>query len=175
MWDGEDRSQYANTSYEGFLNALVDSGELTDEELYNILLNDNTMEEELEDTGEDAGVDISDDLQEDAKSETGTASFYKIRQRDSVNIDSLLEKASQGINSQESEYIVVKEVNLTPEEMQEVTSNLSKPQAFLQGVEPIDRKNYPFNVVKVTSESSPYTLLIDNVGYNYPRYVSVIQ
>ena len=175
MWDGEDRSQYANTSYEGFLNALVDSGELTDEELYNILLNDNTMEEELEDTGEDAGVDISDDLQEDAKSETGTSSFYKIRQRDSVNIDSLLEKASQGINSQESEYIVVKEVNLTPEEMQEVTSNLSKPQAFLQGVEPIDRKNYPFNVVKVTSESSPYTLLIDNVGYNYPRYVSVIQ
>lgn len=175
MWDGEDRSQYANTSYEGFLNALVDSGELADEELYNILLNDNTMEEELEDTGEDAGVDISDDLQEDAKSETGTSSFYKIRQRDSVNIDSLLEKASQGINSQESEYIVVKEVNLTPEEMQEVTSNLSKPQAFLQGVEPIDRKNYPFNVVKVTSESSPYTLLIDNVGYNYPRYVSVIQ
>lgn len=171
MWNGEDRSQYANTSYEGFLNALVDSGELADEELYNILLNDNTMEEELEDTG----VDISDDLQEDAKSETGTSSFYKIRQRDSVNIDSLLEKASQGINSQESEYIVVKEVNLTPEEMQEVTSNLSKPQAFLQGVEPIDRKNYPFNVVKVTSESSPYTLLIDNVGYNYPRYVSVIQ
>lgn len=127
--------------------------------------------EELEDTD----VDISDELEEDAQSETGTASFYKIRQRDSVDIDSLLEKASQGINSQESEYIVVKEVNLTPEEMQEVTSNLSKPQAFLQGVEPIDRKNYPFNVVKVTSESSPYTLLIDPVGYMYPRYVSVIQ
>ena len=125
--------------------------------------------EELEDTG----VDISDELEEDAQSETGTASFYKIRQREPLSIEDVNEKIANGGNSQESEYIVVKEINLTPDEMQALTSDLSKPQEFLQGIEPIDRKNYPFNVVKVTSEVGP-TLLIDPVGYNYSRYIAII-
>ncbi len=125
--------------------------------------------EELEDTG----VDISDELEEDAQSETGTASFYKIRQREPLSIEDVNEKIANGGNSQESEYIVVKEINLTPDEMQSLTSDLSKPQEFLQGIEPIDRKNYPFNVVKVTSEVGP-TLLIDPVGYNYSRYIAII-
>ena len=38
--DKKDRHIYANTSYEGFLNSLVDSGELTDEDLYDVLLNE---------------------------------------------------------------------------------------------------------------------------------------
>ena len=59
--------------------------------------------------------------------------------------------------------------------MKSLLDDLSKPQMFLQGVEPIDRKNYAFNVVKVTSPSSPYTLFIDNVGYDYPRYVAIKQ
>ena len=59
--------------------------------------------------------------------------------------------------------------------MNNLLSNLSKPQSFLQNVESIDRKNYAFNVVKVTSPNSQYTLLIDSVGYDYPRYVAVQQ
>ena len=112
---------------------------------------------------------------EESQSETGTGSFYKVRQREPVNIDNLLEKAANGANTQESEYIVVKTEELPQDEMDNLLSDLSKPQAFLQNVEPIDRKNYAFNVVKVTSPSSPYTLFIDPVGYNYPRYVSISQ
>ena len=112
---------------------------------------------------------------EESQSETGTGSFYKVRQREPVNIDNLLEKAANGANTQESEYIVVKTEELSQEEMDSLLSDLSKPQSFLQNIEPIDRKNYAFNVVKVTSPSSPYTLFIDPVGYNYPRYVSISQ
>ena len=112
---------------------------------------------------------------EESQSETGTGSFYKVRQREPVNIDNLLEKAANGANTQESEYIVVKTEELSQEDMDSLLSDLSKPQSFLQNVEPIDRKNYAFNVVKVTSPSSPYTLFIDPVGYNYPRYISISQ
>lgn len=112
---------------------------------------------------------------EDSQSETGTGSFYKVRQREPVNIDNLLEKAANGANTQESEYIVVKTEELSQEDMDNLLSDLSKPQSFLQNIEPIDRKNYAFNVVKVTSPSSPYTLFIDPVGYNYPRYISISQ
>lgn len=123
----------------------------------------------------EVNIDDNEELEEDVQSETGSASFYKIRQRENISIDSLLDKVSNGANSQESEYIVVKDLDLSDEEMNNLLSNLSKPQPFLQGIEPIDRKNYAFNVVKVKSASSPYTLLIDNVGYDYPRYVSIQQ
>lgn len=123
-------------------------------------------------------VDVDDDeetLNEDAQSETGTASFYKVRQREPMDINNLIEKANSGANAQESEFIVVKEQELSEDEMNDFLSDLSKPQPFLQDVEPIDRKNYAFNVVKVTSSSSPYTLYVDPVGYSYPRYVAVSQ
>ncbi len=120
-------------------------------------------------------VDDEETLNEDAQSETGTASFYKVRQREPMDINNLIEKANSGANAQESEFIVVKEQELSEDEMNDFLSDLSKPQPFLQGVEPIDRKNYAFNVVKVTSSSSPYTLYVDPVGYSYPRYVAVSQ
>ena len=123
----------------------------------------------------EVNIDDNEELEEDVQSETGSASFYKIRQRENISINSLLDKASSGANAQESEYIVVKEIDLSDEEMNNLLSNLSKPQPFLQGIEPVDRKNYAFNAVKVKSTSSPYTLLIDNVGYDYPRYVSIQQ
>lgn len=135
---------------------------------------ENTTDEPEETTVE---VDLDDEetLNEDAQSETGTASFYKVRQREPMDINNLIEKANSGANAQESEFIVVKEQELSEDEMNDFLSDLSKPQPFLQDVEPIDRKNYAFNVVKVTSSSSPYTLYVDNVGYNYPRYVAVSQ
>lgn len=120
-------------------------------------------------------VETKEELNEDVQSETGTASFYKVRQREAVNIDDLINKSSEGANAQESDYIVVKEENLDEQSMNDLLSDLSKPQAFLQNIEAVDRKNYPFNVVKVASSSSPYTLLIDPVGYSYPRYISLSQ
>ena len=129
---------------------------------------------ETAETDEEA-VDIEDEssLNEDAQQETGSASFYKIRQREPISVEQLADKTSSMSNSQESEYIVVKEVTLSPEDMNSLTSDLSKAQSFLQGVEPVDRKNYAFNVVKVTSNGSAYTLLIDPVGYDYCRYVAI--
>ena len=138
---------------------------------------DNSDEEvkEADELPEEPNEVEPEESSEDNQSETGTASFYKIRQRELVSIDDLLDKAAQGTNSQESEYIVVKEQELSEDEMNNLLSNLSKPQSFLQNVESIDRKNYAFNVVKVTSPNSQYTLLIDSVGYDYPRYVAVQQ
>lgn len=132
---------------------------------------------EPEETNADVEVDLDDEetLNEDAQSETGTASFYKVRQREPMDINNLIEKANSGANAQESEFIVVKEQELSEDEMNDFLSDLSKPQPFLQDVEPIDRKNYAFNVVKVTSSSSPYTLYVDPVGYSYPRYISLSQ
>ena len=151
--------------------------------------NSDEGEADLDMTDDDEEVTEADELPEEpaentetpaednkeSQSETGTGSFYKVRQREPVNVDNLLEKAANGANTQESEYIVVKTEELPQEEMDNLLSDLSKPQSFLQNVEPIDRKNYAFNVVKVTSPSSPYTLFIDPVGYNYPRYVSISQ
>lgn len=138
---------------------------------------DNSDEEvkEADELPEEPNEVEPEESSEDNQSETGTASFYKIRQREPVSIDDLLDKTAQGTNSQESEYIVVKEQELSEDEMNNLLSNLSKPQSFLQNVESIDRKNYAFNVVKVTSPNSQYTLLIDSVGYDYPRYVAVQQ
>lgn len=140
--------------------------DMTDEEV-------NEADELPEEPAENAETPVENN--EESQSETGTGSFYKVRQREPVNIDNLLEKAANGANTQESEYIVVKTEELSQEDMDSLLSDLSKPQAFLQNVEPIDRKNYAFNVVKVTSPSSPYTLFIDPVGYNYPRYISISQ
>lgn len=138
----------------------------------------NADQSDANDPKEDEAPSTSDDkedLQEDVQSETGTASFYKVRQKDPVSIEDILNRSAQGANAQESEYIVVKEVNLDKESMDALLSDLSKPQSFCQGVEPVDRKNYAFNVVKVSSDSSPYTLLVDSVGYDYPRYVGILQ
>ena len=91
--------------------------------------------DDIETAEDDVEVNIDDneELEEDVQAETGSASFYKIRQRENISIDSLLDKASNGANSQESEYIVVKDLDLSDEEMNNLLSNLSKPQTFLQG------------------------------------------
>ena len=133
-----------------------------------LVIENNPLEEDDIDTPEEqANTEDSE-----PQAETGTASFFKIRQRDPISINDLNEKAASGVGAQESEYIVVKEINLSEDEAQDLMNNLSKPQNFLQGIEPIDRKNYAFNPVKVNTPSQ--TLLIDPVGYGYPRYVALI-
>lgn len=109
------------------------------------------------------------------QSETGEASFFKVRQSEPVNIETLQSKLASGIDTQASSYIVVEERTIPKEEMEAYLSDLSKPQSFLQNIGTIDRKNYPFNVVKLKANGIPYTLLVDPVGYDYGRYIAIVQ
>lgn len=109
------------------------------------------------------------------QSETGEASFFKVRQSEPVNIETLQSKLASGIDTQASPYIVVEERTVPKEEMEAYLSDLSKPQSFLQNIGTIDRKNYPFNVVKLKANGIPYTLLVDPVGYDYGRYIAIVQ
>lgn len=109
------------------------------------------------------------------QSETGEASFFKVRQSEPVNIETLQSKLASGIDTQASPYIVVEERIIPKEEMEAYLSDLSKPQSFLQNIGTIDRKNYPFNVVKLKANGIPYTLLVDPVGYDYGRYIAIVQ
>lgn len=109
------------------------------------------------------------------QSETGEASFFKVRQSEPVNIETLQSKLASGVDTQASSYIVVEERTVPKEEMEAYLSDLSKPQSFLQNIGTIDRKNYPFNVVKLKADGVPYTLLVDPVGYDYGRYIAIAQ
>lgn len=109
------------------------------------------------------------------QSETGEASFFKVRQSEPVNIETLQAKMNSSENTQTSSYIVVEERTIPKEEMEAYLSDLSKPQSFLQNAGTIDRKNYPFNVIKLKADGVPYTLLVDPVGYDYGRYVAIVQ
>ena len=109
------------------------------------------------------------------QSETGEASFFKVRQSEPVNIETLQSKLASGVDTQASSYIVVEERTIPKEEMEAYLSDLSKPQSFLQNIGTIDRKNYPFNVVKLKADGVPYTLLVDPVGYDYGRYIAIVQ
>ena len=109
------------------------------------------------------------------QSETGEASFFKVRQSEPVNIETLQSKLASGIDTQASPYIVVEERTIPKEKMEAYLSDLSKPQSFLQNIGTIDRKNYPFNVVKLKANGIPYTLLVDPVGYDYGRYIAIVQ
>lgn len=109
------------------------------------------------------------------QSETGEASFFKVRQSEPVDIETLQAKMNSSENTQTSSYIVVEERTIPKEEMEAYLSDLSKPQSFLQNAGTIDRKNYPFNVIKLKADGVPYTLLVDPVGYDYGRYVAIVQ
>lgn len=109
------------------------------------------------------------------QSETGEASFFKVRQSEPVNIETLQSKLASGVDTQASSYIVVEERTIPKEEMEAYLSDLSKPQSFLQNIGTIDRKNYPFNVVKLKADGVPYTILVDPVGYDYGRYIAIAQ
>lgn len=109
------------------------------------------------------------------QSETGEASFFKVRQSEPVDIETLQAKMNSSENTQTSSYIVVEERTIPKEEMEAYLLDLSKPQSFLQNAGTIDRKNYPFNVIKLKADGVPYTLLVDPVGYDYGRYVAIVQ
>jgi hypothetical protein len=115
-------------------------------------------------------VPVEDEL---PTSETGNAIFMKIRPKQPTNIESLRQRTFDG-DTPESNYIVVDNIDLNDEDWNDLTSDLTKQQSYLSGIQPIDRKNYSFNVVKLTNAESNFDLLVDPLGYNYPRYIAII-
>lgn len=115
-------------------------------------------------------VPVEDEL---PTSETGNAIFMKIRPKQPTNIESLRQRTFDG-DTPESNYIVVDNIDLNDEDWNDLTSDLTKQQSYLSGIKPIDRKNYSFNVVKLTNAESNFDLLVDPLGYNYPRYIAII-
>ena len=137
---------------------------------------DDTLPAEPNETGEPTPTESKPEEEPiENQSETGEASFFKVRQSEPVNIETLQSKLASGIDTQASPYIVVEERTIPKEEMEAYLSDLSKPQSFLQNIGTIDRKNYPFNVVKLKANGIPYTLLVDPVGYDYGRYIAIVQ
>lgn len=137
---------------------------------------DDTLPAEPNESGEPTPAENkSEEEPVENQSETGEASFFKVRQSEPVNIETLQSKLASGVDTQASSYIVVEERTIPKEEMEAYLSDLSKPQSFLQNIGTIDRKNYPFNVVKLKADGVPYTILVDPVGYDYGRYIAIAQ
>lgn len=140
------------------------------------------QEDELpEEPGNEVDTDIDindipeepiDQETEESQAETGSATFLKIRPNQHSNIENVREKNLDG-DTPQSNYIVVDTIDLSPEQFDDFISDLSKPQSFLTGIQSLDRKNYSFNVVKITSSAADYTLLVDPLGYDYARYISI--
>ena len=138
-------------------------------------ITDEPMEEaELPEEPEEYEGEPTPEEEEDIQTETGDAVFVKIRPKQDASIEDIRVKMMDG-DTPVSSYIVVGEKTLTDEEWNTLLENLTTPQPWLEGIKPIDRKNYSFNVLKVTNPNAEFTLLIDPLGYSYPRYLSVIE
>lgn len=132
--------------------------------------------EELENPIEqDADISQEDrEAIEDSKSETGSAKFQKIKPNSGVSVEDIRETTKEGTVQADSSYIVVEERELSDEEFNGFTEDLSQNEDFFVGITPIDRKNYAFNVIKITNQNSTFDILADPVGYNYARYVAIV-
>ena len=128
-------------------------------------------EDELPDEPEENEIPTEPE-EELPEAETGSAIFMKVRPKQSVSIEDLRNRQLDG-DTPTSSYIVVDTLDLSPEEFNDLSSNLSEQRSYLEGIQALDRKNYSFNVIKITSRDSNYDLLIDPLGYNYPRYVAI--
>ena len=119
-------------------------------------------------------ISIEEPQAEEIQSETGDATFVKIRPKQASDIESIRARLLDG-DTPKSSYIVTGERELSDDEWNNLTSNLTNPQPWLEGLQSIDRKNYSFNVLKVTNAGATFALLIDPLGYNYPRYVAIVE
>ena len=114
-----------------------------------------------------------DEVPEEKKAETGSAVFVKIRPKQPAALEDVRERLLDG-NTPEANYIVVDEKDLTDEEWDKLTENLTEPESYLVGLEALDRKNYSFNVIKLKNSNANYDILVDPLGYSYPRYLAII-
>ena len=140
-------------------------------------LHEDELPEEPGEENVDVGVDIDNQPEEtttEEQAETGTAVFAKVRPKQTASLEDIRERLLDG-DTPTSSYIVVDTIDLSDEDWDVLTSSLSTAQPWLEGIRPIDRKNYSFNVIKVTNAQSNYALLIDPLGYNYPRYIAIVE
>jgi len=114
-----------------------------------------------------------DEVPEEKKAETGSAVFVKIRPKQPAALEDVRERLLDGSTPQ-ANYIVVDEKDLTDEEWDKLTENLTEPESYLVGLEALDRKNYSFNVIKLKNSNANYDILVDPLGYSYPRYLSIV-
>lgn len=140
-----------------------------DEEINEDELPEEPTEQELQ---ADTSVDTEADTEE-IQAETGNSIFMKIRPKQSLSIEDLRKRDLSG-DIPSSTYIVVDNIDLSDEEWNDLTSRMNEERDWLSNIQDIDRKNYSFNVVKVSNSNANFDLLIDPLGYAYPRYVSII-
>ena len=114
-----------------------------------------------------------EEVPEEKKAETGSAVFVKIRPKQVAGLEDVREKLLDG-NTPQANYIVVDEKDLTDEEWNKLTENLTEPESYLVGLDALDRKNYSFNVIKLKNSNANYDILVDPLGYDYPRYLAII-
>lgn len=114
-----------------------------------------------------------EEIPEEKKAETGSAVFVKIRPKQPAALEDVRERLLDGSTPQ-ANYIVVDEKDLTDEEWDKLTENLTEPESYLVGLEALDRKNYSFNVIKLKNSNANYDILVDPLGYDYPRYLTII-
>ena len=114
-----------------------------------------------------------EEIPEEKKAETGSAVFVKIRPKQVAALEDVRERLLDGSTPQ-ANYIVVDEKDLTDEEWNKLTENLTEPESYLVGLEALDRKNYSFNVIKLKNSNANYDILVDPLGYDYPRYLAII-
>ena len=114
-----------------------------------------------------------DEVPEEEKAETGSAVFVKIRPKQVSALEDVRERLLDG-NTPQANYIVVDEKDLTDEEWNKLTENLTDPESYLVGLKALDRKNYSFNVIKLKNSNANYDILVDPLGYDYPRYIAII-
>ena len=128
--------------------------------------------EEVDATEEIEVEEPTEEVPEDKKAETGSAVFVKIRPKQPTNLEDVRGKLLDG-DTPTSNYIVVDERDLTDEEWNNLTEDLTSPESYLVGIKAIDRKNYSFNVIKLKNSNANYNLLVDPLGYDYPRYLAI--
>lgn len=142
-----------------------------------------TQEEPIEEAEEDVNVGIEPEgventeetpVEDKPQAETGSAKFQKIKPNSGVSVEELRDNIKEGTVQADSSYIVVEERELPDEEFNNFTDDISAVQDFFTGITPLDRKNYAFNVVKITNSNSNFSILADPVGYNYARYVAIV-
>lgn len=137
-----------------------------------------TQEEPIEEAEEDVNVGIEPEgventeetpVEDKPQAETGSAKFQKIKPNSGVSVEELRDNIKEGTVQADSSYIVVEERELPDEEFNNFTDDISAVQDFFTGITPLDRKNYAFNVVKITNSNSNFSILADPVGYNYRK------
>lgn len=145
--------------------------------------NDEMHEDELPDepesnkidninTDEEPSQEVVEPETEENQAETGSETFVKIRPNQHTNIEDVRKRKLEA-NTPESNYIVVDEISIPEEEWEDLNRDFTIPRDFLNDIKSLDRKNYSFNVVKVTSPKAQYSLLIDPLGYGYARYLAI--